>query len=159
VFQPRNSVWCVLHIGPTDSTPMNWLSAQEEFESWFKGKIHFVYQFEDAREIMGVTQSRKVFTKGQPSDYLVVSNGQVFFAEIKSSENPTSFPLANIKKSQWHTSIRVSAANGDYRFYIRKEPEHIWFKVPAAFFIHLQDAGIKSVKWESMEVYRYEHHA
>lgn len=134
---------------------MKWLDAQEEFESWFQGKGSFVFQFEDAREAMGISQSRKVFTKGQPADYLVTSLGVTFFAEVKSCHDEVSFPLSNIKRSQWSACIQVVAAQGQYWFYLRKEPEGLWFKIPGSFFVDLQKAQIKSVKWSQLESFKY----
>lgn len=136
----------------------SWVKAEAEFESWFSGtKLAYAYKFEDARAVMGALQSRKVIVQGRPSDYLVTDRGVTFFAEVKSSENPTSFALAGIQKAQWNAARQVSAANGLYFFYIRKEPEQIWFKVSAVFFISLADAGIKSIKWEFLNQYRYIH--
>lgn len=133
---------------------LQWVDAQKEFESWFTNrKSAFVYQFEDAREAMGVRQSRKVFTKGQPSDYLVIDNGVTFFAEVKSSSESVSFALASIRKSQWSCAIQVVSAKGLYFFFIRKEPDRIWYKIPAAFFVDIQNAGVKSVKWKDIECF------
>lgn len=132
----------------------NWVNAEEEFESWFSGKEHFVYKFEDARAVMGALKSRKVFVQGRPSDYLVTSNGVTFFAEVKSCENSTSFAFSNIQKAQWKCAIRMVAAKGLYFFYIRREPERIWYKVPGAFFVSLFNSDVKSVKWKDMDVYR-----
>lgn len=134
---------------------MNWIDAQEEFESWFVGKTHFVYQFEDARAVMGALKSRKVFVQGRPSDYLVTSDGVTFFAEVKTSENPTSFPLSNIAKAQWNCAIKMVAAKGLYWFYIRKEPDRIWYRVPAVFFVSLFNNQILSAKWKDMESFRW----
>lgn len=133
----------------------NWVGAEDEFESWFTSKNQFVFPFEDAREVMGARQSRKVFTKGQPADYLVVDNGFVFFAEVKSTEHETSFALSHIQKSQWNAAARVVAANGNYFFFIRKEPERVWFKVPASFFLDIQAQGVKSVKWAYFESFKH----
>ena len=135
---------------------VNWVDAEDEFESWFTSKTQFVFAFEDAREVMGARQTRKIFTKGQPADYLVTDNGWVYFAEVKSSQHETSFALSGIQKSQWNAARRVTAAGGMYFFFIRKEPERVWFKVPAAFFISLQDQDIKSVKWEYFSTFIYE---
>lgn len=132
-----------------------WVGAEDEFESWFTSKTQFVYAFEDAREVMGARQSRKVFTKGQPADYLVIDNGLTYFAEVKSSQHETSFSLSGIQKSQWNAAARTVAALGIYYFFIRKEPEGVWFKVPASFFLDIQSKGVKSVKWEFFEAFRY----
>lgn len=134
---------------------MNWIAAEKEFESWYNSKLAFAHKFEDARAVISAVESRKVIVKGQPSDYHVTENGVAFYAEVKSCENPTSFPFSNIKKPQWRAAILVSAANGSYFFFIRKEPERLWYRVPAPFFISLQADNVKSVKWEHLERFRY----
>jgi len=130
-----------------------WLNAQEEFESWFTGKLRYVFQFEDARQVMGALKTKKVIVQAHPSDYIVTDNGVTFYAEVKSSENPTSFPFANIKTSQWAAAIQVTAAQGLYFFFIRKEPERVWYKVPASVIIDQYRAGIKSIKWSLLTEY------
>ena len=135
---------------------MKWIDAQEEFKSFFPGKRSFVHPFEDAREAMGVSQSRKVFTKGQPADYLVTADGITFYAEVKSSQDPILFALSRIRKPQWAACIRVTAAKGLYYFFIRQELAlPVWYKIPAAFFISLQDSGVKSVRWEQLKDYQW----
>lgn len=133
---------------------MNWIDAEQEFETFFPGKSSFVYKFEDARAVMGALKTQKVIVQGRPSDYLVTHLGVTFFAEVKSSKNPTSFPLANIKQPQWNACIRTVQANGHYWFYIRNENSGVWYAVPGAFFTSLQASGVKSVKWSDLETYR-----
>ena len=132
---------------------MKWINAEQEFESWFSGKSHFVYKFEDARAVMGALQSRKVIVQGRPADYLITSNGTTFFAEIKRSEHPTSFALSNIQKSQWNAAIKTVAAGGLYFFYILNETPvaRNWYVVSSQVFIEAINAGEKSIKWSRLE--------
>ena len=131
-----------------------WVEAEEEFVDYWKqfGKLADVFKFEDAREAMGLT-SRKVFTKSQPSDYLVTHDGRTFFAEVKSCSSTTSFPFSNIGNSQWRRATLVTAAKGLYFFYIKSEVRQEWFSVPATFFLASEKEGRKSVKWSDLNPY------
>src|SRR5688500_16501737 len=103
-----------------------WQNAQAQFESFWLLKSQYCYAFMDSREAMGLSGSRKVFTKARPSDYLVTDNGHTFFAEVKSSQSATSFNLNNVEPEQWKTAIRVTSAGGSYRFFIRRELDKQW---------------------------------
>lgn len=132
-----------------------WLDAQAEFETFFPGKDSFVYQFEDTREAMGIAQSRRVFTKGRPSDYLITHLGVTFFAEVKSTQDATSFQLTRIQRAQWNCCRQVITANGIYLFFIRRESDQQWFRIPGAFFCALQDSQVKSFRFDKVEVYQW----
>lgn len=128
---------------------MKWIDAQEEFEAAFPGKDHFVFQFHDTRAAMGASGSRRVFTTSHPSDYLVTSRGQMYYAEVKDSENETSFPFANIKKSQWAAATQQAAAGGNYYFFIRRNLCGTWYKVPAILLLQIRRIK-QSVKWTEL---------
>lgn len=129
-----------------------WMDAEADFESVWVGKTRWCYAFEDSREAMGLSKSRKVFTKARPSDYLVVAEGVTFFAEVKSSQNEVSFNLNNVEESQWIAAIRSVAAGGLYFFFIRSEVNGLWFQVPAAILV-AQRKIKKSIKWEELKPY------
>lgn len=132
-----------------------WAAAQKEFEGFWTGKAQWAYAFEDTREAMGLTgNTRKVFTKGRPSDYLVVDNGLTFFAEVKSSQDAVSFNLNNVEIAQWTSAIRSVAAGGHYFFFVKSEVHGTWFKVPASVFVE-QRKTKKSLKWVELTPYIY----
>ena len=136
---------------------MDWVDAEKEFVNYWNrfGKLADVFKFEDAREAIGLT-SRKVFTKSQPSDYLVTHDGHTFFAEVKSCSSKTSFALSNIRDSQWRRAKLVTTAKGSYFFFIKSEVRQEWFNVPASYFLTLDKNGIKSIKWEELSQYYME---
>ena len=136
---------------------MKWKDAEEEFENYWKkfGKSATVFRFHDSFDAMGVTKSKTVRTTAQPSDFLVTHDGHTFFAEVKSSTNPSSFSLSNIRDAQWRQAMLTTAAKGLYLFYIRNETNRVWYKVPASFFLSLHKDGIKSVKWEALTEYMF----
>ena len=130
-----------------------WMDAEKEFESVWVGKANWCYAFEDTREAMGLNRgTRRVFTKGRPSDYLVTASGLTFFAEVKSSQNEVSFNLNNVEESQWKAAIQSVAAGGLYFFFIRCETNGTWFQVPAAVLVD-QRKTKKSIKWEELKPY------
>ena len=135
---------------------LKWKSAQAEFETFWTGKSQYCYGFEDTRAAMGAAGTRRVFTKARPSDYLVTDNGMTFFAEVKSSQHPTSFNLHNIETEQWKTAIRVTTAFGIYLFFIRRESDLQWYRVPGAYMIHTWKQGRRIVRWTELEQFKRE---
>lgn len=130
-----------------------WMEAEADFEqTWAGRKDVWCYAFEDTREAIGLAKSRRVFTKGRPSDYLVTANGLTFFAEVKSTENEVSFNLNNVEMSQWQAAIRSAAAGGLYFFFLRCEATGRWYQVPAAVLIEQRKIK-KSIKWTELETY------
>lgn len=130
---------------------LTWRAAEDEFADFFKayGKRAFVYRFQDTREAMGITGSRRVFTQSRPSDYLVTHEGVTFYAEVKSSQHEVSFNLNNIATAQWNAAIQHTAAGGQYFFFIRSEHGEAWYKVPAEFLIQIRKER-KSVRWAEL---------
>lgn len=132
-----------------------WQSAQKQFESFWLSKRQYCYAFEDTREAMGLSGSRKVFTKARPSDYLLTHSGMTSFAEVKSSQSLTSFNLNNVAKEQWKAAIQVTAAGGSYRFFIRRESDKQWFNVDGKRLIAVWQDGKRSIKWIDLEPYKW----
>lgn len=132
---------------------LKWQDAQVKFVESFRkyGKAAFVHEFVDTAQIKGLHGNKAVMVE-QPSDYLVVLNGQVFFAEVKSCSNPTSFPRSALRKSQTKTILQLIPAGGLYFVYIRHETNGQWYKVPGHFFT--QDLNKKSWKWEELASFK-----
>lgn len=130
-------------------------SAEGEFKSWFQTKGSFCFQFLDARMAKGTGGSNRIFTGSQPSDFLVFEGGEAFLAEVKSSQNETSFPFDSIQKSQWSAAMRTVSAGGSYYFFIRSEVLKKWFRVPAAVMLELHSGPTKSVRWEHLKPLEY----
>lgn len=134
---------------------MKWIEAEKEFESWFNTKRSFCFQFHDARAAKGAGGSQRIFTTSHPSDFIVTDHGVTFFAEVKSSQDPTSFPFAAVQKAQWSAAIQTTSAGGLYYFFIRSEVLKKWFRIPANLMIDMRSDGVKSVKWEHLSVLEY----
>ncbi len=133
-----------------------WEEAEEQFISFFQRKDQYVFQFQDSRKVNKLHGgTSRVFTGTHPSDMIVTDRGVTFYAEVKRSENPTSFPFANVKSSQWVAATRQVAAGGLYFFFLRHDPEGQWYKVPAAIMLLKYDVK-KSVRWTDIEQFKWE---
>lgn len=131
-----------------------WQTAEDEFEAIMEtgGKSVFVHRITDSAEVRGMTKGMSGrsagFTKDQPADYIVVSFGTMFFAEVKSSKNPTSFPFQNIAHGQWSAATRTHRAGGIYLFFLKNLVTGLWYKVPASVLL---DHTAKSIKWADLQ--------
>lgn len=128
----------------------SWQDVEEAFKSFWPGKDSYVHQFHDTRAAMGATGSKRVFTAAHPSDFLVTHKGDMFYAEVKSSENPVSFPFSNVKPSQWSAARQQVAAGGNYFFYLFSQSNASWYKIPGSYLVPVFVAGRKSVKWAEL---------
>jgi penicillin-binding protein-related factor A (putative recombinase) len=135
---------------------VKWLDAEAEFESWFMTKKSFCFKFHDARMAKGTGGSNRIFTASHPADYVVVDRGNMFYAEVKSCQNETSFPFASVMKSQWAGAKRTIHAGGDYYFFLKSEHLGKWFKVPAMVMVENFDQGVKSSKWSHLAPWEYQ---
>lgn len=116
-------------------------------------KKSFCFKFHDARMAIGTGGSKRIFTASHPADYIVTDRGLMFYAEVKSSQNETSFPFASVKKSQWSGAMQTVSAGGSYFFFLKAEIHRRWFRVPAYIMLGLFHDGAKSVKWTSLGDY------
>lgn len=131
----------------------NWKKAENDFKAAFDrlGKSAVVVRFADTAEAK-VLNGRKAYSRSQPSDFLVVVDGETFFAEVKSSEKEVSFPFSGIQPYQWAKSRQIVAADGLYFFFLKSECRDQWFKVPAQV---LHQAEKKSIRWDNLKGYEW----
>lgn len=130
----------------------NGVASEKYFEQAMElayGKHVFVERLPDTKSIKGLIKHG--FIQGRPSDYLVTLRGEMFYAEVKSSSNPTSFPFSNIGKEQWRAMLRQIKAGGTYNFYIHNLVTDTWYLVPAEVIVATDSQGTKSLKWSEMK--------
>lgn len=134
----------------------NWKKAEKDFEGHFEqyGKGAYVHRMSDTAMAKAVA-GKKAFIAAQPCDYLVTVEEKTFYAEVKSSQDETSFHFSNIQKGQINASRRVVAAGGIYLFFIKSEVLEQWFCVPAVI-IHTTLRAKKSMTWNELEPYKYD---
>lgn len=131
----------------------SWKSAEKEFETFFDryGKNAWVFRLTDTAAAKA-TSGKKAFVQAQPSDYIVVCQGDTFFAEVKSSGEKVSFPHSNIQKRQLAAARRVLKAGGQYMFFIKSLFFGKWFLVPAQVII---SSSKKSTRWSEIAKYEW----
>lgn len=130
-------------------------ASERMFEDIFKklGKRAFVYRFPDKAEVRGRTQNGAVWMRKQPSDYLVTENGVTYYAEVKSSQQKTSFPFSKIQPYQKGSARRQVAAGGLYFFFLHNLTTGDWYKVPAEVILNSDKS---SVRWADVDSYKWE---
>lgn len=99
------------------------------------------------------TKSAGKLVKSVPADYVVTLCGDMFWAEIKSSNNKTSFPLSCFQKPQLLGMKRQEMAGGDYIVYIHRLATNTWYCVHSTEIEHLSD-GKKSINWDDLNFYK-----
>ena len=126
--------------------------AEEEFESFWQaqGKSAHLVRFRDNKDMRGLNHGRALNAFKQPSDYLLTCQGQTLFAEVKSTDNPAGFRLAQIAPHQLGSAQRVVAAGGRYDFFIRSKDR--WFRVPAQVVLA---ATARTLRWADLEPYAF----
>jgi penicillin-binding protein-related factor A (putative recombinase) len=130
-----------------------WKDAEEEFETLFApfGKRAAVERLTDTAYVRGVTGLKKSIKDAQPADYVIVFDGWMSYAEVKSTAKEPSFSFSMISKNQWRAARKAIAAGGNYTFFIRRESTSEWYVVPAIVFI---DHDAQSMKWTTIDHHR-----
>lgn len=133
-----------------------WKSAEEEFVASFDryGKEAYVCRLTDTAAAKA-TSGKGAFVQAQPSDYIVVLQGQMFYAEVKSSNHEVSFPHSNIRKGQMAAARKTVAAKGTYLFFLKNLVTNQWYCVPASVII-ADNKVKKSTRWADIEQYKWD---
>lgn len=128
-------------------------AAEKAFKAWVNnhGKRGYIYEFPDTKKIKGML-GKKGITLAQPADNLVCVDGELFFAEVKSTEHKTRFNKSHIRPEQWKTAVMVTAAGGPYFFFIRRETDQQWFRVPARYLV---ENNRPSWTWEELTPFEW----
>lgn len=131
-------------------------SSESFFEGIWRalGKRAFCYRIADAAEVRGRTGNIGT-TRATPSDYIVTSEGQTFYAEVKSTQNPTSFPFSLLKKGQQAAGPQVIAAGGSYFVFVHNLTTDTWYRVPYAVIMAVKDIGRASIPWSELETLKW----
>lgn len=130
--------------------------SQEAFEKVFEalGKRAFLHRFRDKADLFGLNK-RHVKAFSQPADYLVTNDG-MYFAEIKSTSDPTAFRFTLISDDQWKTAKKTIAAKGDYIFFVHRLPTNEWFRIPATEIASIKAKGKESISWSLLGANKWE---
>lgn len=126
--------------------------SEEHFEAvWGAlGKRAYLHRFVDAAEIVGRT-GKIGFSRKAPADYLLVHNGQTEFAEVKSTQNATSFPFSLLQVGQTAAAAMAIAAGGSYFVYAHRLSTDEWFRFPYALVVQTKALGKASIPWNALK--------
>ena len=128
-----------------------WQKAEDDFDDYFKrkGKRAFVFKFPDAAEIYGrvgkIGQTRAV-----PSDRIVTCEGETYFAEVKSTEDPLRFKRSLLRKSQSAFATQIISAGGQYLVFVKALATNQWYVMP-----YNVASACSSLLWSDMEPYKW----
>ena len=111
------------------------------------GKRVYLYRIEDAKAAYGLN-NRAVKTNARPSDYIVTANGDMFYAEVKSTVSPTHAAF-KLRKGQTVAITRQIAAGGKYYVFVHSIHHGKWYKLPFHEF-----KTVPTWRWHDLEQYR-----
>lgn len=127
-----------------------WLDAHAKL-----GKRAWTHRFVDASEIVGKTGKVAIAASPQPSDFMLVLDGETSFSEVKSTQNKTSFPFSILQKTQSTQAKMILAAGGSYWIYVHSLVLKKWFKLPYSLVTETKAAGKSSLKWSELTEYEW----
>jgi penicillin-binding protein-related factor A (putative recombinase) len=114
------------------------------------GKKAYYHRFVDAAEIKGKTGKVATAATAQPSDYIVIIDSHLHFAEVKSTTNKTSFPFSMLNQNQSNEAKKVLAAGGSYWIYVHSLEQKQWYRFPYSLVTAVKEAGKSSIKWQDL---------
>src|SRR5690606_30854623 len=124
--------------------------SEETFDRHFTrlGKRAYVHAFTDASEVNGMNKGRGRITnvKAQPADRLVVLDGEMFFAEVKSSVTTDErFDFKLLRTTQGSAAAQALAAGGQYWIYYHHIRTDEWFRFPYSLVAQVKLDGKSSI--------------
>lgn len=147
---------CVRRDGGTPLAPIKntGVASQTNFEGLFipYGKRAFIHRVTDTKEIVGMNKRVGIFTKPQPSDYIVTVRDFMFYAEVKSTHQ-ARFPRKKFtdRKGQHAAMVQQIAAGGSYLLFIHFVRTNNWYIMPGADFLK---SPAKSWSEDDLAAYR-----
>lgn len=118
------------------------------------GKRAYYCRLVDAAEVKGRT-GRMGHVRPQPSDYVLVVDGVTSFAEVKSTQEKTSFPFSLLRTKQSAAAKMILGAGGSYFVYLHDLTRDRWFKVPYALIQIVKDHGKSSIPWDDLKEFKW----
>jgi len=113
-----------------------------------------VIRLHDASDLHGLNK-RRVADFTHPADNILLSQGTMEFAEVKSTINPTSFAYGDIRKAQKAACVAARYCGTAYNFYIHSLHHERWFILPGADVLADIAAGKKSRKWSELTPWEF----
>ena len=121
-------------------------------EVWkrFGKKAHCI-KFMDSAEATG-RAGKITGLRSQPSDRVVVFNGDTFFAEVKSTWDENRFNFSLLRATQSAAAVAIEAAGGDYYVFIHSLAHGYWYQVP---YHAIRQHTRRSFTWDELEPYKW----
>ena len=130
--------------------------SEEIFDAHFAllGKRAYVFVFTDSAEVNGMNKGRgRIGVKAQPADRLVVLDGQMFLAEVKSSVSKDDrFDFKLLRTGQTSAAKQTLAAGGEYWVYYHHLATDEWFRFSYSFVETFKKIGSSSIPLERLRV-------
>lgn len=125
-------------------------------EAWARlGKRAWAFSFTDTAEARGMNKGKNVFVKAQPADYLVVYQGAIFFAEVKSTIDAERFKFSLLRTSQSYAAAATLAAGGPYYIFIHSLAQSRWYRVPYDVVAAAKAEKKGSLLWSELESFSW----
>lgn len=107
-----------------------------------------VFRLRDAKDLHGLNK-RRVTAFCMPADFVVVSPNSMFFAEVKSSNNKTSFSLSCFQPAQKAAMVRCYSASDIIRYYVfvHNIITDMWYIIDGGEIVRAIRDKKKSIKW------------
>ena len=121
--------------------------SEDIFDEAFQrmGKKAHVHVFTDSAEVRGMNK-KAVMVKAQPADRMVTCDGEMFYAEIKSSVSSYDrFDFSLLRPKQSAQATMVLAAGGRYFVFYHHILTDEWFCIPYLMIALVKDQGKSSI--------------
>lgn len=122
------------------------------------GKRAYFYRIPDAAEHFGRNNGKVFNLRPTPADYLLTTNGETIYSEVKSTHNPTSFPFSLLKKGQRAAGPQVVDAGGHYHVFVHNLSSDRWYRIPFEVIGTVKDLGKSSIPWNELEQFVWNPH-
>lgn len=115
----------------------------------------FVFRFKDAADLVGLNGGRRLKCYPQPADFLITHQGDTFFAETKSTSDPTRFSFSMLQPEQKKTGIKMTRASGKYFVFVHRLPTGTWYRLPYGYIMLSETEGKRSLRWDELDLYAW----
>lgn len=129
--------------------------SQQQFEDLLHakyGKLVFIHRITDAAEVRGMNNNKFARVKKQPSDYLLTINGEMQYAEVKSTHG-TRISRSCLESGQYAACKQQLAAKGRYDVFVHALRTGRWYRLPGTLFINSPPT---TKSWSFDDLARYE---
>ena len=125
-------------------------SAEKCFVDAMELTKRWVHRFRDMRDVKGLNRGKNLAMFPCPSDFLIGGADGLFLAEVKSTQNETSFPFGDVRPAQRAAAAHAASRGFPYFFFIMNTNDGEWYVMPATQFVETIRAGRKSIPYKEL---------